>query len=86
MNVAQHIVAWIAIATALAGGIAKFVSLDEAKTNAQSVMADHERRIGSIERDKTTMQKFNELQSSMDKLQWKVDALSEQIAEKRHGR
>lgn len=83
---AGAISAWIAIAVALCGLVAKFSSLDEWKDTSRTQIADHGRRIDAIERDKSTMQKFNDLQVSIEKLQWKVDALSEQLAEKRHVR
>lgn len=86
MNHAGVISAWLAIAVVLCGLVAKFASLDEWKDTSRTQIADHGRRIDAIERDKTTLQKFNDLQTSIEKLQWKVDALSEQLAEKRHGR
>jgi hypothetical protein len=85
----SHWAAWISViitvVTILFAATARFVSLDEASNIARAQITDHERRIGSIERDKSSDTKFNNLEKSILELKWEVGALREQL-EKKHGR
>lgn len=85
----QHWAAWISvIVTVLTVAFvvaSRFIVLEESTGISRTELADHERRIGAIERDRSSDTRFNNLEKSILELKWKVDALSDQL-EKRHGR
>ncbi|HEX2677770.1 MAG TPA: hypothetical protein VHM19_14055 [Polyangiales bacterium] len=89
-EMAGHIAQWLAIAAILAGIVARFVAIEEAKENLVSAVADQktradkiEERVRDIETSRTLEIQINALTAEVVALKVQVSGLREELRAKR---
>lgn len=73
---AHLIISLIGVTITLVTIIAAFANAFDRVALHQISIEDHGKRLNAIERDKTTDDKLNQLQKSIDYATWRIDALS----------
>ena len=81
MNV-QTAASWAAIAAAIGGAIFNYAVLSERSEKLTITIVDHEKRLDEIERDETIKNKLQQLQESINYLNWQVTAIKEEKKKK----
>ncbi len=80
---ASVLVTWITIAAAGAGIVARFVAIEEAKTNHVAVLADLQSRVGTMERSNTVLLEVQSLKRDIAVLNTQLSGLAEQLQDLR---